>query len=1165
MVTSIEMREQLQRLIEQELLGPADGPEEWLEESNVRGRYILGQLAPKDQSQALDEVDDLAQDGDESAPDGKSDSKIPQAAAMLPNSLGLTCNIALTETAFEVTVRWGRYIHETETRHTEKYETDELGNLTVKEISWEQSIWKRQQMVWRSGSLSLREGRVVERFADAQETVKVYGECRRREDAWVVTLFMVNEQFVPRAKSRINKRVDEYWVFQPELIVTAVAADNVPIFVRRNVPDGLLPQNREDRTMQMLYRQYVEFGVGHGVGLHVVPSPDQWDRAVRIETRVIPQYEVEKMDVPSADDIPLLAGLVTDMKVLSETAQGGFGVLLRPLVVAYQAWIDARERESVAIETFQPEAAEVIAHCRATLARIEAGIALLDRDRLSAEAFQFANRAMHLQRTRSIFVKTKRKGETPDETKIDIAKNRSWRPFQLAFLLLNMAGLRDPADSERDQLADLLWFPTGGGKTEAYLGVAAFAIGMRRLQGNLSGLGTEGVAVLMRYTLRLLTLQQFQRATTLICACEMIRRDNPLKWGQEPFRIGLWVGAKTTPNWTEEAKKAVEQAMSGKGYEQGSPLQLKHCPWCGTEIKPKDVHVTNYPDESSRTIQYCGDNYGRCAFSKVQANEEGIPIVVVDEEIYRRLPTLLIATVDKFAQMPWNGRTQMLFGKVDGHCPRHGFVSSDVEDKTKHPKSSTHPACKLEPRTGLRPPDLIIQDELHLISGPLGTLVGLYETAVDALGSWQLNGVTIRPKVIASTATIRRAKEQVHNLFARDVRVFPPVGIEAGDNFFSIQQPSTVKQPGRLYVGICAPGTRLKSVLIRVYVAYMAAAQKLYETMLAENQEALIDPYMTLVGYFNAMRELGGMRRVVDDAVRTRLRMMDRRLLAKRYINPAGGDLEELTSRKKSTDIPDILDRLDVTFSRESVGEGKVKTQISGRKLAERPLDVVLATNMISVGVDVDRLGLMVMAGQPKATAEYIQATSRVGRKFPGLVCTVYNWARPRDLSHYERFEHYHATFYQQVEALSVTPFASRALDRGLSGVLVSLVRLAEKTLNGEKTAGDVAKQPQLFSAAIETIRQRTRAITHDPAMVAHVEGMLQARQEAWVRDAEAKVGTPLHYRKPHTKEEARGLLKQSGKDDWELFTCLNSLRDVEPSVNLILNEYEDMDKEPAR
>ena len=365
--------------------------------------------------------------------------------------------------------------------------------------------------------------------------------------------------------------------------------------------------------------------------------------------------------------------------------------------------------------------------------------------------------------------------------------------------------------------------------------------------------------------------------------------------------------------------------------------------------------------------------------------------------------------------------------------------------------------------------------------------------------------------------------------------------MDAADNFFARQRPSDNSAPGRRYLGISAPGTRFKLVLIRTYVAYLAAAQKLYD-----QYGAHADPWMTLVGYFNSMRELGGMRRVVDDAVRTRLQKMVSRGLANRFIKPF--NVEELTSRKGATDIPRILDRLETIFD---------PVKVQKKKGEKYPLDVVLATNMISVGVDVSRLGLMVVAGQPKATAEYIQATSRVGRAFPGLVCTVYNWARPRDLSHYERFEHYHATFYQQVEALSVTPFSSRALDRGLTGVLVSLIRLLGEVFNPNETAGAIERSHPYVVQALEIIRQRAQLITASNNAAAQVETAINERLDIWLSKASITKKGPaiLGYQ---AKKDGRtvNLLKHPPAEDWDKFTCLNSLRDVEPEVSLILQDY---------
>lgn len=1146
--TALDLRARLHEMVCKDLLGPAGGPEEEIDERNVRSRYIVGLLAPRGQTWIPDETDDLSVGGAEDGQDGKSDTVVPQFASMLPSSIGFTFAVARDVDAISVTVHWGRY-----KRDTSDTLMDDAGNPRL--------VWKREP-VNAVTSLALRAGKLGPWYPEAEnEDVYVGGICRQHDNAWTVTLFLVNAQAEPKT----NK--DEAWLFQPQLIVRDI--DSRPIFIKRQLPKNLARQNPEDRTMEMAYRRTVEFAVGHGVGVHAKVVAPRWDRAVQIETTMLPTHEVERMDPPSVDDIPTLQHAVLDMQILAATERGNFAAALAPLADAYATWLDEQagrlDQPTPDLAAYAIEAGVALDQGRAALARIHAGIELLDSDERAANAFRFANRAMQLQRVRSIFAAQVRRGAKPDMATINVPSNRSWYPFQLAFLLLNLPALNDPTHDERSELADLLWFPTGGGKTEAYLGVAAFAMGVRRLQGELGGLsGHAGVTVLMRYTLRLLTLQQFQRATTLIAACEMIRRDDPSTWGPEPFRIGLWVGQRSTPNWTKDSAEAVKQTKQTKNWQggvggSGTPVQLTNCPWCGKPIDAGKNIVVELPEQGrGRTFQYCSDKYGRCPFSYKQSPDEGLPIVVVDEEIYRRLPTLLIATVDKFAQMPWKGETQMLFGRVNGYCPRHGYRSPDIEDAGSHPRKGRFPAVKTQEVGPLRPPDLIIQDELHLISGPLGTLVGLYETAVDKLCSWELEGKTIRPKVIASTATIRRATDQVHNLFLRQLRIFPPPGLDADDNFFSRRRASSNASPGRLYVGVCAPGVRLKTVLIRVYVATMAAAQVLYE-----EYGDRADPWMTLVGYFNSMRELGGMRRVADDAVRTRLGKMADRGMTSRYISPY--DVEELTSRKSAGDIPQILDRLETSFSAETVGpEGKGKSKVTRGTGFRSPYDIVLATNMISVGVDVSRLGLMVTAGQPKATAEYIQATSRVGRRFPGLVVTVYNWARPRDLSHYERFEHYHATFYQQVEALSVTPFAKRALDRGLTGTLVSLIRLLGDELNANAQAGQLTADHAYIEDALTAIGQRAAQVEYSNSVGDEVQRELKSRIDQWLNQVNAQVsGSILGYR---GKRDGRTLplLHQPLERGWDAFTCLNSLRDVEPNVALILDDY-GMDREPER
>jgi len=598
---------------------------------------------------------------------------------------------------------------------------------------------------------------------------------------------------------------------------------------------------------------------------------------------------------------------------------------------------------------------------------------------------------------------------------------------------------------------------------------------------------------------------------------------------------------------------AESRGARGSGFASGTPAQLTSCPWCGTAIDPgRHIKVSDGPSGRYRTVIYCGDSLGNCPFGERNSPGEGIPALVVDDEIYRNPPSLLVATVDKFAQMPWKGAVQMLFGQVNAYCPRHGFRSPEIEDADSHPRRGDLPAVRSVPHGPLRPPDLIIQDELHLISGPLGSLVGLYETAVDELSTWMVDGKRVRPKVVASTATIRRAEDQVNRLFLRRLQVFPPHGTGVADSFFSRQRGPDEEHPGRRYLGICALGKRYPAAMIRIYAAFLAATQKLYE-----QYDTQADPWMTLVGYFNSIRELGGARRWVDDTVSSLLRQMDKRGLSRRR-RPI---IDELTSRRSGADIPRILDRLEVTFSQEADARRDAQRKARGRADEPYPFDVVLATNMISVGVDVDRLSLMVVAGQPKNTAEYIQATGRVGRVDPGLVCTLLNWARPRDLSHYEGFEHYHATFYQHVEALSVTPFAPRALDRGLSGVLVSLVRLAEEELNANDKAGALTRDSQLLAEAMAAVVRRASLVDGSTPLGDKVQQMLESRRDAWLKEVARAQHTRLGYQE-RKDSLTTGLLQPPGLGRWGLFTCLNSLRDVEQTVNLIMSEGHDLESD---
>jgi hypothetical protein len=1035
-------------------------------------------------------------------------------------------------------------------------------------------VWKRAP---RGGqrTVALTAGPITPWAPDpAAPDVFVQGVIRAPDEhgTILVTLFLVNGQSVGREELLKDRK----WVFQPELGVTAVDG-STPIFVQRhndqdNVEDSA--EEEERRLLRMVHRRHAEFAVGHGVAVHSVPAADPWrdasgwDRAIAIRTAVLPSYDVpitqNPCDAELGDEFPDFGGFVLDMAELATLERDDLVVALRRIPDTYGRWI-AAQRERLAgdptLATHTSAATAALDRAENARARLEEGIDLIEKDDHVLRAFRFANEAMEIQRHRSVYALRRRRGDTVTYEEVADSEPAVWRSFQLAFVLLNIPTIARLDHPRRTQevgsYADLLWFPTGGGKTEAYLGVAAFTIAIRRLQGQIDGFeGDGGVTVIMRYTLRLLTLQQFQRAATLVCAMEFLRtRDPAPELGSEPFRIGLWVGNRATPGRTEDAAQWVNQEKGNARWDAGagtsSPLQLTNCPWCGNRLGPNDVRVEKYGSGRGRTFIFCHDK--DCEFNRKHRPDEGLPVVTVDEEIYRLLPTFLLATVDKFAQMPWRGQVQALFGRVSARCERHGWLGTEAECTGAHNKKGSMPASTRlpAPPAGFRPPDLVIQDELHLISGPLGTLVGLYESAIDDLCTWETGGHSVRPKVIASTATTRRAAEQVHRLFCRQVEIFPPSGLDATDNFFARQRRPDEEHPGRRYMGVCAPGRSRPSVLIRVYVALLAAAQWLWNNVDDEHRH-LVDPYMTLVGYFNSLRELGGMRRLVDDDVSTRafrVERPDRPGMAQRVMYPETS-VQELTSRVRSSDIPGILDRLDASFLADRTADA------DGRR-PPPPLDAVLATNMLSVGVDVQRLGTMAVSGQPKTTAEYIQATSRVGRQWPGLIVTVLNWARPRDLSHYEQFEQYHAVFYRYVEALSVTPFAPRALDRGLAGVLTSLVRLEEQTYNRNLDAGLVKGAGQ-FPQVIDALADRAQNVTYpDDSHVdvgTEVRQAVAAKLDLWGAEA-SKLDRKLGYREPTPKDDVTvPLMKAPDNRPWEPFTVPVSMREVEPGVGLVLD-----------
>jgi len=715
---------------------------------------------------------------------------------------------------------------------------------------------------------------------------------------------------------------------------------------------------------------------------------------------------------------------------------------------------------------------------------------------------------------------------------------------------MNLPGIADPTHADR-RVVDLLFFPTGGGKTEAYLGLAAFTLVMRRLRN--PGLTSAGLSVLMRYTLRLLTLDQLGRAATLICALELERQKDVEKLGNWPFEIGLWVGKAATPNvmgWKGDANSdsARSKTIAFKNDDRKpSPIPLEDCPWCGTKFKAASFQLQPNPDNPNDLRVSCVNR--SCDFC---GNKRPLPILAVDEPIYRRLPCFMIATVDKFAAMPWTGEVGTFFGRVQ-----------------RYDKDGFYGPC--DPTVGsplgvewLPPPDLIIQDELHLISGPLGTMCGLYETALDELCSRMIGEHKVGPKIVASTATVRRAENQIRALFNRGlVDIFPPPGPDRRDSFFAeVHTPQ--QSNARLYVGVAAQGRSPKVVMLRVYLTLMAAAQKAYVKIGPKGSPANpADSYMTLLGYFNSLRELGGARRIIEDEVSNRLGGYGSR----KRVNEA----ESLfMNRKIAYEVVELTSRV----STDKVAEAKRRLALA---FCENDrVDVAIATNMISVGLDIIRLGLMAVMGQPKTSAEYIQATSRVGRDpdRPGLVLTILNIHKPRDRSHYERFAAYHQSFYRSVEATSVTPFSPRALDRGLAGTLVALARQGHLPMTAAKGAGEILRERPNLDFVVNALADRAQSHAKmDPADAAKLRQRVQERAldllDEWSKYAKQldDAGAALQYQ--IEAGAAQRLLYEflnpelKTRPPWQRkFRANRSMRDVEPSVNLWVRTLDNVEVE---
>jgi hypothetical protein len=1016
-------------------VGPKDGEDEVVG-SNPVYAYLTGMLFPVEDGEGLaPETLDEDLSPEEADLDYESDQKFPgededdeddignltAASGWTPSSLGLSFEHDAPE--LTVTARAARY---------ERIPEEEGTLASGRDGQWRRIPLGEQSVIISAGSNGHHQ------LWDGLGQLQWRSRPGRTNP--IVTVSLSNASHVPLGQA---KREIASVLFQCGFDVEALGGAIHPY-----PGDVVVNATPEDRELEYRYRNHLSYSIGHGVA---ASWPDEFP-VRHVATDSLPTETVPRVKPREAIGDTLRMSWLADADLPVAQLTSG----LTDFAADYEIWVANRRSEAASAGRHVSAANQIVDRMERATERIREGIELLQSDPTALRAFRLANHAMRLQSTRK---REPAAGQEP-----------SWRPFQLAFILMALASTADDHHIDRE-LVDLIWFPTGGGKTEAYLGLAAFEVIRRRLTKPQAGGGT---AVITRYTMRLLTAQQFQRAARLICALELMRDDVLLQKSSPAFTIGLLLGGSTTPN---DFKTAVKQLAQVRGQlSPTNPFQVRTCPWCDTPLVPerKSQRDEKYGFRATNSdfIIYCVND--DCEF------HDRLPMQVVDEAIYKRPPTIVVATVDKFARLAWIRDGGSIFG-LDG--------------------------------SPFDAPSLIIQDELHLISGPLGTIVGIYEAAIRSLLKWR--GTS--PKIVASTATIRSAEEQVQGLMASKVEVFPPSGLDADDSYFAELDTSG---PGRLYAGIL-PQAFAPAWAIGQVAGRMLSTPSVVGSLTSEERDA----YWTLVLYHNSLRELGRTVTILRDDVRT---MLEREQTVDPSARLVGTDsIEELTSNVSSHELVKILERL-------SIKEGSPDL-----------IDAIAATNILSVGIDVNRLGLMLVNGQPKTTAEYIQATSRVGRaSVPGIVVTLYRSGKARDRSTFEGFRTFHGSFYRFVEPTSVTPWALQARQRALRAALVILVRHAV----GYSSNSAAASFDDSSSAV-----QRAIALLVDHIRIADaresvtVEKELRRAATDWAQRARASTGK-LKYESAKYPEER--LLKNFGESGigWP---TMHSMRSVERGVRI--------------
>ncbi|MFE1554609.1 helicase-related protein [Streptomyces sp. NPDC058734] len=1031
----MDPRQELVDYLARQLVGPAHGEDEVLDGPPDR-QYLMGTLYPQDadlQRQltlAAEDEDGIGTEG-AALDTNPADDPVPESNSWLPSSLGLS--FYTDSDTIEVRCGGAHY-------------------RTLRAQGDQGRRWQRVALAEESHRVGPDQDAVA--VLDGRAELRI----RRRPlgAGLLVTVALVNTARTEPALGRSAQW--DRMLFQVALGVRPLDGR-----VLQYPSVRLASRDPEEQELRLQYRHVRTHAVGHGCAVEEIADGDGDGEAVTgLRAVVMPEAEVPATRAAGLTGAPVLNVLhLADPDVpVARLRQE-----LTDFTADYRNWYE--QQCGVEVPAWGKAAADrILERIGTAIARMESGVRTLCDPGCPEllEAFRAANLAMALQMRHSARDQAGERRARHEPAAVDPAPDprSAWRPFQLAFFLLTLDGVADRRHPDRGT-TDLIWFPTGGGKTEAYLLLAAFVMVLRRRDPK-----GGGTAVLSRYTLSLLTTQQFQRAATTVCALETMRRADPGGYGEEPFSIGLWVGEATSPNSYEAAEGVARDVRSAARPED--VFILDRCPWCGTRILPAHRSA----DHADYGIRATADSFAfycprdECAF------HDELPVAVVDEQLYDRPPTFVLGTVDKFARLAWEPRAGSLFGAGNDTLP----------------------------------PSLVIQDELHLLTGPLGTTVGLYEAAILGLCA-TADGTG--PKVVASTATIRRSGEQVRALYGTDVQLFPPAGLDARHSYFA--EPDT-SRPGRRYLGVMAQGHTAGRAAVATAAAMLQGSWELPE----EHR----DSYWTLVAYHHSLRELGRTVTAAADDIPAQLTGLD----AGHGVRPlADHQVQELTSNLARAEQPVLLDRLEKPWTHPEA------------------VSFLPCTNMLSVGVDVKRLALMLMQGQPKTTAEYIQATSRVGRhSVPGLVVAFFNATRPRDRSHYETFAPYHRSLYQHVEPTSVTPWSVPARRRALHAALVILVR-HRLGLSAENQAGELPDRIGEARALAELLARKAGASGPRAAHAVRTElaDLLAAWEEA-ARDA-AREGKELYYR---SQGKGQHNLLKNFEQHGGLWETLHSMRSVD-------------------